>query len=307
MDRINQFINDILDDRGINKEDKDDLRMELLDHILLLKKEYTDKGLDEDKAIELALNNFGNINSIGNGIKRTLPSRNKYKDLTLGEISKIILAMVLGYSITAVYIISFQEMSYDSLTYYIALGITPIIINFIYVNLKLASKIKRVKNMIKSLGIFLLVERLLFLMVYAIKVLVHKGSDRVDLFTFLNFKYMAVYLCIGIIFVIFTSVISDKIVVKIRNPYNSKVVSNILLTFSLIFMILYYLFPNRWYILCSFIEKVLGREVVYVNKNIFFLTINHEILIPNIGLILIIIMGINLIRQVYRKGIESLT
>lgn len=307
MERINEFINDILDNRGINHDDKEDLRLELLDHILLLKKEYIATGLDEDKATELALKNFGDINNIGNGIKRTLPSRNKYKEFTLREISKIILAMLLGYIITVVYIVSFKEMNYDSLTYYSVIVIAPIIINFIYVNLKLGSRIIRIKNMIKSLLVFLLVERMLFLMVYAIQIIIHKGSDGIDLFTLLNFKYIAVYLCVGIVFVVLTSLISDKVAVKIRNPYNSKLLTNILLTSSLIFMILYYLFPNRWYILCSFIEKILGSEIIYVNKNILFLTINHEIFIPNIGLIVLIIMGINLIRQIYGKGIESLT
>lgn len=307
MERINEFINDILDNRGINHDDKEDLRLELLDHILLLKKEYIATGLDEDKATELALQNFGDINTIGNGIKRTLPSRNKYKEFTLREISKIILVMLLGYIITVVYAISFQEMNLGSLTYYISITLSPIIINFIYVNFKLGSKMIRIKNMIKSLLVFLLVERMLFLMVYAIQIIIHKGSDRIDLFTLLNFKYIAIYLCVGIVFVVLTSLISDKVVVKIRNPYNSKLKTNILLTSSLIFMILYYLFPNRWYILCSLIEKILGSEIIYVNKNILFLTINHEMFIPNIGLIVLIIMGINLFRQVYRKGIESLT
>lgn len=307
MDRINEFINDILENRGINHDDKEDLKLELLDHILLLKKEYIATGLDEEKAAELALKNFGDINTIGNGIKRTLPSRNKYKEFTLREISKVILAMLLGYIITVVYTISFQEMNLGFLTYYISITLSPIIINFVYVNLKLGSRSIRVKNMIKSLLTFLLVERMLFLMVYAIKIIIHKGSDRIDLLTFLNFRYIAVYLCVGIVFVALTSLISDKVAVKIRNPYNSKLQTNILLTFSLIFMILYYLFPNRWYILCSFIERILGSEIIYVNKNILFLTINHEMFIPNIGLIVLIILGVKLIRQIHGKGIESLT
>lgn len=307
MDRIDQFIKDILDNRGINKEDKEDLKLELMDHILLLKNDYIEKGLDEDKAVELALKDFGNTNTIGNGIKRTLPSRNKYKEFTVKEISKIILAMVLGYIITVVTIFTSDKLINESLAYYIALVIIPIIISFICVNLKLTSKMKRVKNMIKSLVIFLFVERLLFLMIYAIRLIVDKGSSRISIITLLDFKYIAAYLCIGVVFVGFTSVISDKVVLKIRNPYNSKLFSNILLTSSLIFMILYYLFPNRWYILCRFIEEILGSEIIYVSKNILFLTINHQIFIPNIGLIILIIMGINLVRQMYRKGIESLT
>lgn len=65
MDRIEMFIKDILDNRGINEADKEELKLELLDHILLLKKEYHDKGLEENQAIDLALKDFGNTNAIG--------------------------------------------------------------------------------------------------------------------------------------------------------------------------------------------------------------------------------------------------
>ena len=71
MDRLNDFINDLLSERGITKDDKEDLRIELLDHIMLLKQEYIEEGYDEKEAIKLALKNFGDINEIGNGIKRT--------------------------------------------------------------------------------------------------------------------------------------------------------------------------------------------------------------------------------------------
>lgn len=73
MDRINKFINDLLSERGITKDDRKDLEIELLDHMMLLKQEYIDNGHDESEAIELSIKNFGDINEIGNNIKKALP------------------------------------------------------------------------------------------------------------------------------------------------------------------------------------------------------------------------------------------
>lgn len=71
-------------------------------------------------------------------------------------------------------------------------------------------------------------------------------------------------------------------------------------------MIVYYLLPNRWYLLRSLFENIIGNKVSHVEKNIIFLTINYKIIIPNVGLVLFIIMGIMLFKQINKKGIESL-
>ncbi|MBS5938766.1 MAG: hypothetical protein KIC47_15470 [Clostridium sp.] len=305
MDRLNEFINDLLSERGITKDDKEDLKIELLDHIILLKQEYIEKGYDEEEAIELALKNFGDINEIGNGIKRTLPSRNKYNDFSKLEISKTVLFMLVGYFLTVFYIVSLGEMNYESLLYNVILSSIPIVIGFAYINLKLTIKIKRIKNLLISLTIFFLCEKVLMLLIYGVAygVFSNRAVNFIDL---LDFKFIVTFLILGLISIVLTNFISDKVASKIRNPYNAKITSNLLWILSVALMLLYYLFPNRWYLLSRFVESIINNEVVHVSKNILFLTINHKIALPNIGLIILIIMGVKLLKQINKKGIESL-
>lgn len=306
MDRINNFIDCLLNQRGITKDDREELRIELLDHLTLLKQEYTGKGYNEDEAINLALKNFGDTNEIGNNIKKTLPSRNKYKYFSKIEIFKTILFMLLGYLTTIFYIVSFEEMSYESLLFNILIAAVPIIIGFCYVNLKLTAKIKRVKNIAISLGLFLLSERLIMLSIYLINHLFYMGNSTMIMNSILNFKYITSYFALGIIAIAITNALSEKVVSKIRNPYNANIISSLFLVSSIFLMIIYYLFPNRWYLLHCFVENILGSEITYVSKNILFLIINHRIFIPNVGLVIFIVMGVILFRQINKKGIESL-
>lgn len=304
MDRINKFIDDLLSERGITKDDRNDLGIELLDHIILLKQEYIESGYDESEAIELAIKNFGDTNEIGNNIKKALPSRNKYTDFSKLEMTKSILFMLVGYFLTLFYISSFGSMNYEGLMYNLIISTIPIIIGFAYINLKMTTKIKRVKNLFISLAIFFLSERLLTLLIYVVGYgfylnRVIKLTDLVD------FKYIVIFLILGIVFTVFTNLLSDKVVAKIRNPYNAKITSNLLWILSIALMLLYYLFPNRWYLLCRFVESIIGGEVIYVSKNILFLTINHKIPLPNIGLIIFVIMGLKLLKQINKKGLES--
>ena len=305
MDRINEFITDLLGQRGITKDDMEDLRVELLDHIILLKEEYIDKGYNENEAIDLALKNFGNTNEIGNSIKRTLPSRNKYNDFSKIEMFKTIVFMLSGYFITLFYIIGFKEMNYESVLFNIIILSIPIIIGFSYVNLKLTTKTKRIKNIVISLVLFFLLERSIMLLIY----LVNSGiyTNRIINFNnLLDIKYIGVYIVLGGVSIIITNILSEKVVLKVRNPYNARITSNLLWILSIALMILYYLFPNRWYLLCRLVEIIIGNEVLNVSRNLLFLTINNQIVIPNVGLIIFNIMGILLLRQINKKGIESI-
>lgn len=305
MDRINQFINDLINSRGITKEDREDLKIEILDHMMLLKQEYIDNGYKENEAIELAIKNFGDINEIGNSIKRALPSRNKHNDFSKMEITKCVLFMLVSYFITIFYISSLGNMKCENLMYNVIVSIIPITVGLVYINLKTATKIERVKSLLVSLVIFFLSQKLLTLLIYGVSYGLHLNRS-INLTYLLDFQYIVTFLILGIIFVFLTNFLSDKLLLKIRNPYNAKITSNLLWISSIALMLLYYLFPNRWYLLCLFVENIIGNKVVHVSKNILFLIINNRIALPNVGLIIFIIMGIKLLKQINKKGIESL-
>lgn len=213
--------------------------------------------------------------------------------------------MLVGYFLNLFYISGFGSMNYESLTYNLTTSSIPIIIGFSYINLKVATRIKRVKNLLISLTIFFLSERLLTLLIYVVGYGFYLNRV-VNLNDLLDFKYILIFLILGITSAIITNLLSDKVVSRIRNPYNAEITSNLLWILSLALMLIYYLFPNRWYLLYRFIESIIGNEVVYVSKNVLFLTINHKIALPNIGLIIFVIMGIKLLKHINKKGMESL-
>lgn len=305
MDRINKFIDDLLSERGITKDDRKDLEVELLDHLMLLKQEYIDSGYNESEAIELAINNFGDTNEIGNSIKKALPSRNKYTDFSKIEISKSVLFMLVGYFITIFYVSTLGSMNYNSFTFYLLISSIPIIIGFMYINLKITTKNKRIKNLFLSLTMFFIAERMLMILIYSIGYVVYTNRTA-NITDLLDFKYFFTFLMLGIISIGITIILSNKTVSKIRNPYNAKITSNLLWISSIALMLLYYVFPNRWYLICRLVESIIDSEVKYVSKNILFLTINHKIILPNIGLIIFVVMGAKLLKQINKKGLESL-
>ncbi|MCS4455268.1 permease prefix domain 1-containing protein [Clostridium botulinum] len=83
MLEFEQFIEDIIDKRGINENDKLELKYEISSHLLLLKNEYLEKGYDEKTSVKLAIDSFGNSNLIGNALKASLPSKINMTNLPL--------------------------------------------------------------------------------------------------------------------------------------------------------------------------------------------------------------------------------
>lgn len=289
MDKINKFLNDLLNQRGLTKDDREDLRIELLDHILLLKQEYMDKGHTEEMAINLALKNFGDVHSVGNNIKRSLPSRNRYTDFSRTELFKSVLFMLISYFISLFCISTFQDINYKTITFDISALAIPIIVLFIYINLKLTLRAKRIKNLIISLVLFFITERIIIAILSMINNNSYHSNYSISAIL-LNTNHLLTFLVLALICFVFTSILSDRVVLKIRNPYNSKFTTSLLWFLSISLTVLYYLFPNRLYLLCSLVERIIGSEVTHVSKNLFFLVINYKIVVPNIGIIMLLVL-----------------
>ncbi|WP_366923105.1 VanZ family protein [Metallumcola ferriviriculae] len=60
MPEFREYIEEILNNVSCPKEEKEDLKAELFDHLMLLKEEYLKKGYDEKEAVDLAIKDFGN-------------------------------------------------------------------------------------------------------------------------------------------------------------------------------------------------------------------------------------------------------
>lgn len=76
MVTLESYIEEIIKD--LNSKDKEEVRLEMLDHINLLKKEYVYDGFDEPTAIEKAIKTFGDANNLNKEIKKATNPLKKY-------------------------------------------------------------------------------------------------------------------------------------------------------------------------------------------------------------------------------------
>ncbi|MBX4262831.1 VanZ family protein (plasmid) [Clostridium estertheticum] len=64
MDKIDKYIKKVINGLDLDKKEIDELKTQFKDHIFSLKAEYLEKSYSDDKAIDLALEDFGNENNI---------------------------------------------------------------------------------------------------------------------------------------------------------------------------------------------------------------------------------------------------
>lgn len=70
--RFDNYINQIVSGLKCSKEEKNDIKEEIKDHLTLLKTEYLEEGYSEDVAIQKALYSFGDGNHIQEGLQHSL-------------------------------------------------------------------------------------------------------------------------------------------------------------------------------------------------------------------------------------------
>lgn len=305
------YIKNLLNERGINEQDKEDLYYEIKDHLMLLKNEYISKGLSEGESVKLAIKQFGDSNFIGNNIKRNLPSNNKLKDFTYKESAKCLLNTFLIYFVFICLSATVFNVIVRSALFNISLALVVTLTSFIFINNKLNTKRNKIKNILVCNILFFIIEKA-FMSIFTILALNIRGGSADSLIITLKNSYIfnPVY---NIAFVLLTlgSIIATKYIwdiffENIRNTYNSTFVSTILFSISILLLFMYYLIPNRFYILRKIIINLMGSDITSVNKNILFIVINKGFVIPNIGLVLLVLLCIRLMIQVRKKGIQSI-
>lgn len=290
-DKFEKFVNEIVNDRGLNNVDKTELKYEILDHLTLSKSEHIKNGYSENEAIDLAIINFGEKNIIGNDIKYNLPSKNKYNDLTKLDKLSCLLSMFICY-----FLYSFTRVGVKFEYFNILIVTLIVFMPFIYVNVKVKNVNIRIKNILIINMLFLLSEKLII-------------SRTIPFFYQFSFSwiYMITYILLVLITILITKFCLFNIANNIRNPYNIKILNSIILTVSIITSVIYFLIFNNRYILSRFLQLFdFNMENARVYKNVFYIFINEIILIPNVGLMLFFILLIKFIVYIKRKGIKSL-
>ena len=303
MDKLEQFVKSVLNSRGINEQDKQELEIELKDHLNSLKLDYINNGYDEEKAIDLSIKEFGNPNTLGNDLKKYLVTKNKGSILTKSsKINGILLMCIIYFLITLFYAVVVNE----TLTglYYLVATFATILGIYIYVNVKLYDKEAKIRYLSFFVIIFWVLERIIVLFVQNFSIYLRGGNFRI--IPTLNLTYIVCYVFFSIVAVILIKSQKNNVFDKIKNPYNSKAKMIIIFTITVCLNVLYYLFPNRCYPLFVLVEKVVGKPINEVDRNMLYLVIDGEYFVPNLGLMIFLGLICMLLYKILKKGLRSL-
>jgi hypothetical protein len=312
MSGFEVYIKEILDERGINEHDKKDLEFEIKDHLMLLKNEYLDKGLSENEAIKLSIKDFGESNSIGNSIKNNLPSNNKYPDFTFREKVQCLSEMFLVYFLLLFSCETFFKMEVYSIFFYVGAALVVTLTSFIFINKKVNNDKNKVKNIIRINIQFFIIEKIVMSLFFIISLPIRGGTNILETklplmnFYIFNWIYIIGFILFTLISVIITKYVMDKVTHNFKNNYNNTITSTVLFITSILFIILYILIPNRFYVLRKILISIMGSNITDVSRNVFFMVINNNFIIPNIGLVILIILCIRLVIHIKKKGIGSI-
>ncbi|MCB2342500.1 permease prefix domain 1-containing protein [Clostridium estertheticum] len=312
MSGFEVYVKDILNERGINEHDKKDLAFEIEDHLMLLKNEYLDKGLSENEAIKLSIKDFGESNSIGNSIKNNLPSHNKYLDFTFKEKVQCLSEMFLIYFFILVSCATFLNVNIYTIFFYVSMDLVVILTSFIFVNRKVNNVKNKVKNIIHINIQFFIIEKIVMSLFFIISLPIRGGTNILETklplmnFYIFNWIYIIGFILLTLISLIITKYVMNKVTHNIKNNYNNTITSTILFITSILFIILYILIPNRFYVLRKILISIMGSDITEVSRNALFMVINNNFIIPNIGLVILIILCIRLVIHIKKKGIGSI-
>ena len=305
------YIRKLLDERGINEQDKKELYYEIKDHLMLLKNEYIRKGLSEEEAVKLSIKDFGDSNFIGNNIKRNLPSNNKYDNFSFREKALCLLEMFLVYFIFICLCATVWNVTAISTFFNIGMAIVITLTSFIFINKKLNNEKVKLKNLLICNISFFIIEKVM-MSLFAIVALNIKGGSTDYMVLALkssyifNSAYIVAFILLTLGSVVVTKCIGDLLFKDIRNTYNYTLISFILFIISILLLFMYYLIPNRFYVLRKILIDAIGADITSVSKNIFYIVINNDYVIPNIGLLLLVILCIKVVLHIKKKGIESI-
>ncbi|KNF10084.1 hypothetical protein CLPU_1c02490 [Gottschalkia purinilytica] len=310
MIELERYVKKILDDRGINKKDKEELSIEILDHLLMLKNEYLEKGYDEKKATKKAIVDFGQYNTIGNEVKKFLPSKNKCEDLLLRDKIKCILSMFLVYLLSISFFIATLTIYPPNIVFNIGVNLCVTFTAFLYINIKLNNTRNAIKNIILCNGTFMILEKI-FMIIFSLFELFIRGSNTKILYNFrdfyiFNLKFILSFIILTLFFILLTKYFNINISEKIENIYDLNISTIVTFFISIILMTMYYLTPNKFYMIRKIITNFIGSDITEVSKNTLFITINSRYIIPNIGLIILSLLCVRLILLLRRKGIKSI-
>ncbi|WP_040213730.1 hypothetical protein [Clostridium polynesiense] len=287
MSEFRGYTHKLLKKATLNSSEKKDLEDEIVEHLISMRDEYIKQGIPEKDSISMAIKNF-NASDFLSEIRSFTVSR-KLTGLNIKYILNFNMALILIYLILmAINISLFKGYKYSSITYDISyfLIISFILyINYDYSSRNFESKRDIISNVSITCLLFFLAEKISVILLSIIysKLAPNLIFNVWNSYVF-NFNKIIIYLVISISVILMAKY--DHNTLPKRN-LNISTVDIFILSASLIFSIVYILYPNRFYLLNLIVSKIFNIEVRSFNKNLLHININNNLIIINIGLVII--------------------
>ena len=287
---IEKHIKTLLKYSNVTYKHKKNLKKELLDHLYSVKDCYIETGLSEENATELAIKEFQTSNFLTQ-INEHIPEP-KYNKISVSKFIKTnILLMIFYFIMTISTVIILNQYPTSNVIYF---AITLLISSVIFMSAELTYNNRKtiIKSIILTSIVFFLLEKVSIIFISIIYSLYNSNGDIsiLNLYVF-DINKIIIYFISVLMFILLAYYKHNiNIEKETKDIFKISISHKDLLTvlLSSVLMLIYAVFPNRFYLLSSIISRVFNIEITSFSKNIFYMTINNTITVFNLGFIILI-------------------
>ncbi|SCN26416.1 hypothetical protein N3C_2820 [Clostridium sp. N3C] len=285
MTEFSEYVSKLLKKSRLNRSEKKDLENELVEHLNNMKDDYIKQGMSEEDSINMAIKNFKKSDFL-NEINDFTTSR-KLAGINISYLLKINMLLIFIYIILM--IVNFALFVSDpgsNLVYFLIICLA-LFVNYNYASSRFESKRDILLNISITCFIFFFIEKIGILILSAIYSILAANLELNILNLYiLNPTKIVIYLVISTAVILFAKYDTNN---NPKRYYNLLTTDIFVLSSSFILMLLYFLYPNRLYLLNLSISKIFGIDVEFFRKNLLYMNINNKFTIINIGLLLILL------------------
>lgn len=302
MSDFELFIKKLLKKTKLDYLEKVDLENELIEHLNSMKDEYMKQGISEKVAIDKAIKDFKEAD-----FKERIKEFSKNKKLSginIPHILKINLILILTYFILMTGIFTlFREQIHLNVAYFLVISFV-LFLNYYYTSGKFILKKDAILNVSITCFVFFIIQSLsITILANIYKALSTNLNYNINNLYVFDLRKFLVYIILSVITILLTKYCEV-------NPLNLNLkLSNLDLTILILGVILttfYFVYPNKFYLLNLIIYKMFKIDVKSFSKNLFYMNINENFIVVNIGLIILIIFVLyKFITQITKKNLTN--
>ncbi|GAA0788460.1 hypothetical protein [Hathewaya limosa] len=296
MHEFNEYVVSLLKDTNLKHKEQEKLKKELMEQLKSLKCEYINKGFLEGEAIQKAIEEFEGSGYFKN--KYNFSNDKQVNGFNLSYFIRTNLILIIVYLFLNVISFSLVKKVSKFNIIYICIITFILLLNYICATISFKSKKDIVKNMTLVAFSFFFLEKINIISIsYLYKTIYNKVYINIYSIYIFKIKNIAMYILI-IIFTILLTVCSNK---KFKHKISMSILDIIILFFSILLNLLYFLFPNRFYLFKLIVCKFFNIDIKTLTKNFLYMNINKSIVIINIGLLVLVFF---IIYKIIYKGLK---